>query len=175
MENYLMNTDHLSIRRICASDWKAIQAIWEEVNKTEYAQYDNPKDITDETVRQRIAKWGYFENSLEHMFFGVFLEHVLIGYIALNQRKCGYEIGYCFHPDYWGKGYARKSISALLKELKSQGATYITAGTALNNTPSVKLLLSLGFRQIGSEKVSFYKDSQGNDIFFDGGIFELRI
>ena len=73
MENYLMNTDHLSIRRICASDWKAIQAIWEGVNKTEYAQYDNPKDITDETVRQRIAKWGSFENSLEHMFFGVFL------------------------------------------------------------------------------------------------------
>ena len=33
--------------------------------------------------------------------------------------------------------------------------------------------MSLGFKLIGKEKVSFYKDAAGNDIVFDGGIFML--
>ena len=34
--------------------------------------------------------------------------------------------------------------------------------------------MSLGFKLIGKEKVSFYKDAAGNDIVFDGGIFEME-
>ena len=45
----------------------------------------------------------------------------------------------------------------------------------MNNTPSVRLLTSLGFRQIGTETVSFYKDSAGNDITFEGGNYELLL
>jgi len=37
----------------------------------------------------------------------------------------------------------------------------------------VKLLHAVGFRQTGTEKVSFYKDEEGNAIYFDGGIYEL--
>ena len=48
-------------------------------------------------------------------------------------------------------------------------------GTALNNTPSVALLKSLGFELIETEKVSFYKDADGNDVVFDGGVFELLL
>ena len=41
--------------------------------------------------------------------------------------------------------------------------------------PSVSLLKSLGFELIETEKVSFYKDADGNDIVFDGGVFELML
>ena len=90
-------------------------------------------------------------------------------------RENGYEIGYCFHSDYHGKGYAGESIRALLDLMKGRGAPLITAGTALENTPSVRLLESLGFRLTGTEQVTFYKDEEGNDIFFESGIFELRL
>ena len=43
-----------------------------------------------------------------------------------------------------------------------------------NNTPSVSLLKSLGFELTGTENVSFYKDAQGNDMVFQGGIFKLN-
>ena len=56
----------------------------------------------------------------------------------------------------------------------SQLQNRITAGTAIKNISSVKLLKSLGFTQIGTEKVSFHKDENGKDIVFDGGIFELK-
>lgn len=53
--------------------------------------------------------------------------------------------------------------------------TKFVTRTALNNLLSVKLLKSLGFELVGTEKVSFYKDEKGNEIAFDGGIFELNI
>jgi ribosomal protein S18 acetylase RimI-like enzyme len=60
----------------------------------------------------------------------------------------------------------------MLDVMKDKGAVNITARTALNNKPSVKLLESLNFRQTGTEVVSFYKDNEGNAITFDGGIYE---
>lgn len=51
----------------------------------------------------------------------------------------------------------------------------LIAGTAINNTPSVALLKSLGFELIEKENVSFYKDADGKDIVFEGGIFELML
>ena len=96
------------------------------------------------------------------------------GYIAFNIRENGsYEIGYCFHSAYHGKGYARQSHKAALEYMRGRGIKHFVAGTAIKNLPSVKLLESLGFAKIEEEKVSFYKDENGNDIVFDGGIFEL--
>ena len=171
----MIKTDRLSIRRVRADDWIAIQAIWADAAKSIYAQYDKPSDLDDQSVSRRIAKWASFADNDEHIFLAVCLQEMVIGYVALNTRETGYEIGYCFHSDYHGKGYARESISAILDMMKDRGTISITAGTALNNTPSVRLLSSLGFRQIGTEKVSFYKDDDGNDIIFEGGIYELLL
>jgi len=57
--------------------------------------------------------------------------------------------------------------------MRELGIKRLTAGTAINNAPSVALLKSLGFRLIETENVSFYKDADGNDVVFEGGIFEL--
>lgn len=168
-------TKRLFLRRVCAADWKAFQTIWTEVAKTQYAQYDKPKDTADQAVEQRVKQWASFADSTEHMFFSVCLDQTVIGFVALHKRENGFEMGYCFHPDYHGKGYAKESISGLLNALKAQGLSRITAGTALKNLPSVNLLLSLGFQQVDTERVSFYQDMQGKDVFFDGGIFELLL
>lgn len=171
----MIRTERLSIRRVCADDWIAIQAIWTDAAKSIYAQYDKPNDLDNQSVSRRIAKWASLANSDEHMFFAICLQNVVIGYVAFNVREMGYEIGYCFHSDYHGKGYAKESIIVLLNMMKNRGVSIITAGTALNNTPSVRLLTSLGFRQTGTETVSFYKNDAGNDITFEGGNYELLL
>lgn len=109
------------------------------------------------------------------MFFAVCLESAVIGYVAFNIRENGHEIGYCFHSAYHGKGYAKESMLALFDYVRSLGIKRLTAGTALKNVPSAALLKSLGFELIETEKVSFYKDDSGNDIVFDGGVFELDL
>ncbi len=183
-------TKRLLIRRVCRDDWKSIQAIWAEVNKTPYAQYDRPNDTDDALVMERIGIWASFAESGEHRFYAVCLNDRVIGFVALHQREDSggvaasdvggpetgavYEIGYSFHPAYHGKGYAKESISRILALLASEGAAFVEAGTALANTPSVRLLASLGFTLVRTEKVSFYKDENGRDIVFDGGIFVWR-
>lgn len=169
----LLTTDRLTIRRIAADDWKGIKAIWADFNASSMSQYDRPHNTDDADVRARIARWAAMNDGTEHMFFAIFLGDVLIGYSAFHQRADGYEVGYCFHSAYHGKGYAKESHAALFAYLRTLGITRFTAGTAMKNIPSVSLLRSLGFTLVRTESVSFYQDAQGNDVVFEGGIFAL--
>ena len=171
----IIRTERLSIRPIVEGDWKAVKAIWEGFYKSQYAQYDMPHNTDDEDIQKRMAKWEKANEGTDHMFFAVCLQEVVIGYIAFNKRSDSYEIGYCFHSDYARKGYARESHTALFAHMKNLGIKKLSARTAIRNLPSVSLLKSLGFYQTGTEKVSFYRDSQSNDILFDGGIFQLDL
>lgn len=168
----LLKTERLTIRHVVAEDWKSIRDIWVDFNSSEYAQYDKPHNTDDVDVQPRIAKWAAANTATEHMFFAICLDEIVIGYIAFNIRENGHDIGYCLHSAYHGKGYAKESHQALFDYLRTLGITKFSAGTAFKNTPSVKLLTSLGFKLVGQEKVSFYKDAEGNDIIFDGGVFE---
>lgn len=169
-----ITTERLTVRRVAADDWEKIKEIWDDQKRSAYARFDKPNDTNPEIVRKRIEKWASYADSTEHMFFAVCPDDGVIGYIAFNRRENGYETGYCFHSEYHGKGYARESMSALIRAIRDmEPGAVITAGTAVENIPSVKLLKSLGFRQTGTEKVSFYKDSCGEPVWFDGGIFEL--
>ena len=170
----LIKTDRLTIRHIVPDDWKHIREIWVDFNSSALSQYDKPHNTEDEDVQRRIAKWAGANSGIEHMFFAICLDGTVIGYSAFNIREDGYEIGYCFHSAYHGKGYAKESHLALFDYLRTLGITKFTAGTAINNTPSVSLLESLGFALTGTEDVSFYKDAQGNDIVFQGGVFKLN-
>ena len=172
---HTIQTERLSIRRIRAEDWKDIQAIWVSAAKSVYAQYDRPNDLDDASVQSRVARLGVFAESDAHIFLAVCLKNRVIGYFSLNERGEGYELGYCFHSDFHGKGYARESLGAVLGFLRNRGVPFVEAGTALRNTPSLRLLRSLGFELRGTEKVSFYQDAEGKDIFFDGGIFVRRL
>lgn len=175
LETMMLKTERLIIRHIVADDWKSIKYIWVDFNTSDLSQYDKPHNTDDADVGQRIKKWAEANSGTEHMFFAICLGDTVIGYIAFNIREDGHEIGYCFRSAYHGNGYAKESLLALINYVRELGIKKLTAGTALNNTPSVSLLKSLGFELIETEKVSFYKDADGNDIVFDGGVFELLL
>ena len=171
----MIKTRRLTLRRVRAEDWKDLQLIWADAAKSEYARYDKPSDLDDAAVKKRVAKWASAAEGDEHMFFAVCLEGTVIGYAAFNIREEGYELGYCFRSDFHRQGYAYESLSALTDHLKAKGVKLITAGTALANTPSVRLLDRLGFARPGTEQVSFYKDENGDPIVFEGGVYELKL
>lgn len=165
-----LTTERLVIRPVKLDDWKSLKEIWIDFTASKYAQYDMPHATDDESAFARVSRWAACAGT-DHMFFAVCLDATIIGYIAFNKREDSHEIGYCFHSAYHGKGYAKESHQALFEYLRTLGITRFTAGTAIQNTPSVALLKALGFTLIGHEKVSFYKDADGNNIVFDGGIF----
>ena len=171
----MLKTKRLTIRPIRADDWRAVQAIWEDFQRSAYAQYDRPSSTADADVRSRIARWAEMHDGKAHLFFAVCLANTLIGYAVFHLRENSYETGYCFHSAFHGKGYAKESFLCLFDYLRSLGASSILAGTALANAPSAALLKSLGFRQKGTEQVSFHQDASGQAIVFEGGIFERKL
>ena len=163
-----IQTERLIIRPFTYADWRALKVIVTDFSQSEYAIYDHPFP-QDDTGLQAAAE--YFAGS--GAFYAVCLRESnnMIGYLCLHPEGERFDLGYCFHSDFHGKGYAFESCSAAIQYMKNHGAKGFTAGTALKNEPSCRLLERLGFRCIGTKTVAFHKDSDGNDISFEGGSF----
>lgn len=56
-----------------------------------------------------------------------------------------YDIGYCIQRSHWRQGYATQALTLLESHLFAQGAQFITAEVALENTASASLLQKLGY------------------------------
>ena len=163
----MIKTDRLQIRELTPEDWQAMQEIALDFQASKYAVYDMPLPVEEAEIRALTAQFAG-----SHLFFSVMLGEAMIGYVCFHEDKGLYDLGYCFHSRYQGKGYAQEACAALMEHMeKTQTVKGFTAGTALKNTPSCKLLAKLGFVLKEHETVSFYKDQQGNDCCFEGGIF----
>lgn len=127
-----------------------------------------PLPTEDDEARALVKK---FADS--NLFFAVFLKEskVMIGYVCFHKDGDKYDLGYCFHSAYHAKGYAYESTNALVKYFADEyGAAVFTAGTAIDNIPSCRLLKKLGFVCTATETVSF-----DNVFSFPGGTFELNV
>ena len=160
----LIATQRLLIRSFEFGDWPELRKIAMEFQASEYRYLDReiPTDIEKiQSVARYCASTG--------LWFSVLLQGEMIGYVCFSGTLNSLDLGYGFHSSAHGKGYASESISALLELLESAGVERFTAGTALQNVPSMRLLKRLGFRQTSEEDVCFYEGHP-----FRGGSFERK-
>ncbi|TDK27883.1 N-acetyltransferase [Arthrobacter crusticola] len=59
------------------------------------------------------------------------------------------EIGWHFHPDFWGRGYAAEAASAVLQHGFAQGLERVVAVTHLQNRRSQRVCERIGMRHLG--------------------------
>lgn len=59
------------------------------------------------------------------------------------------EIGWHFHPDHWGHGYATEASAALLEAALAAGRPRVLAVTAPGNTASQRLCMRIGMTPLG--------------------------
>ena len=163
----MIHTNRLLIRELISEDWRDMRRIAADFQKSEYAVYDMPLPAQDEEIK---ALTDQFAGS--HLFFAVMLEKIMIGYVCFHEDNGIYDLGYCFHSDHQGKGYACEACRAVMEYIeKTRNVKVFSSGTALKNIPSIRLLEKLGFVLQKTEKLSFHKDENGNDIVFEGGVF----
>lgn len=163
-------TDRLLLRKVLPSDWQALQRIALDFAASPFAHYDHLMPSGDQAVQSVVR---FFSDS--GMVWAAVLPESgeLIGYISTWPGEGVMEIGYRFHSAHHRKGYGFEAVSAVMQHLNEKyGGCVFRAGTALANTPSVRLLAKLGFVETETEDVSFHKDANGNDIVFRAGFFE---
>lgn len=167
-----MKTERLTIRLLEGTDWQRMMALAADFEKSQYAIYDMPFPAEEDAARELTRQFA--ESGL---FFAVFLPEnpEMIGYVCFHNADGFYDLGFRFHSVYQGKGYACESCRALMEYLvRTRPVKGFTAGTALNNTPSCRLLEKLGFQCTATETLSFHKDAAGRDISFTGGLFACK-
>lgn len=62
------------------------------------------------------------------------------------------EIGWHFHPDYWGHGYATEAAAAVLSYAFASGLEKVVAVTAPANIASQSVCLRIGMRHCGQTR-----------------------
>ncbi|MDP3339932.1 GNAT family N-acetyltransferase [Frigidibacter sp.] len=78
------------------------------------------------------------------------------------------EVGYIFHPDVWGNGYAYEALAAILPRAfaRNPDLQAITADVDPRNVASVRLLEKLGFEHTGSAENTFEVEGVWTDSVF---------
>lgn len=145
-----IETSRLIIRNFRADEWQELQDIIIRYQTTEYAKYDHKWPTSAEEI-QDITAW--FANGDNYLAVCLKPTGQLIGFIAINRREEQdgkvYNLGYIFHIDYQGKGYATESCqSSIGYVFGCLGADRILTGTHPDNIPSIRLLKKLGLKKI---------------------------
>jgi RimJ/RimL family protein N-acetyltransferase len=89
-----------------------------------------------------------------------------------------YELGYVFHPDHWGRGYASRAASALVNAAFSEGNAHrVQASCNPDNVASWRLLERIGFRREGHllRNASFDMDADGAPVWQDTYVYAVLV
>ncbi len=90
----------------------------------------------------------------------------ILGDLAVQLKwggRTGY-VGYTFHPDHWGKGYATEATRALIEYLFTDlGVSRIESDLDPRNPPSARVLEACGLQFEGLTRESFWVGEECSD------------
>lgn len=151
-------TNRLALRRLSVADAPFILRL---VNEPSWLQF-----IGDKGVRTLEDARDYLLNGPLAMYardgFGLYLverlpDRVPMGMCGLIRRETlpEVDVGFAFLPEYWGQGYAREAVLAVLHYGQHAfGLQRVIAVTSPDNERSIKLLEGLGFRFEGMVRMT---------------------
>ncbi len=144
-----LETDRLRIRSFSPDDWQQLQEMSVQYQASPEARYEDPWPTSDEGV-QHLAE--FFASGDDYLAVCLKDSGKLIGMVAVEPRKGAdgrmHNLGYVFHPEYHGQGYATECCRAAMAHVfEALAADGILTGTRAENVASVGLLQRLGFRE----------------------------
>jgi RimJ/RimL family protein N-acetyltransferase len=149
--DYPLETPRLILRPFSIDDLDALVDIQSRPDVTRYLLYDvRDRDQVRRVLEERIRA-DRFERDAVDLAVVLPDTGALIGDVALFLRSREHrqgEIGYLFHPDYRGRGYATEAARALLRlGFEGYGLHRIVGRIDARNTPSARVLERLGMRR----------------------------
>lgn len=166
-----METARLWIRRFAPEDWRDLHGY---LSREEVVRYEPYGVFTEEGSRQEAIRRGE-----DGRFWAVCLKESgkLIGNLYLAPGEFDtWEIGYVFHPQAQGKGYATEAARAALEDVfQNHRAHRVTAMCNPLNEPSWRLLERLGMRREGHlrQNVFFKTDQGGRPLWQDTYVYGI--
>ena len=168
----VLQTERLILSEITDSDIGAIFDLFSNEDVIEYYDlqvFDESSQARNliELFRSRFdsklgIRWGIREKET----------NLLVGTCGFNSWVLPMKsavIGYDLHPIYWGKGFAKEAVKAILQagfsgSLPCGAIHRVQADTVPGNEGSERLLLALGFQPEGLRRESGYWKNKFHDL-----------
>lgn len=170
----ILQTDRFLLRRMDLDDAEAVYSILSDEDVTKdmgVSSFKSVKEAEDlilfmnELLDKNVAfRWGIIRKS----------DNKLVGTCGYNgwetHRGSRVEIAYDLGKSYWRKGYMTEIVTGMIDFTFSEGGFHrIEAFTNLDATPSINLLLKIGFVQDGI--LRGYASNHGD--YVDQRVFSL--
>ncbi|WP_433262148.1 GNAT family N-acetyltransferase [Actinosynnema sp. CS-041913] len=149
--HYPIHTERLLLRPFTLADHAALHS-WQsrpDVVRYLYGEAKTPEQTTESLAMKAAVTWPGKEG--EHLSLAVERDGRVIGEAVLkwlNEEHRQGEIGYIFHPDHHGNGYATEASRAMLRlGFDNLGLHRIVASCDAFNEPSWRVMERLGMRR----------------------------
>ena len=155
----------LTTERLTLRPWTSDDAdfVYDMYSRWEVQRFigTTPRLLEDRAeALERIARWSAEDgpvhgiHAVEVTATGQLVGNILLKSIPASgevplQPSGDTEIGWHFHPDYWGSGYASEAASAVLAHAWASGLERVVAVTNPENTASQAVCLRIGMRHDG--------------------------
>jgi len=157
-------TDRLLLRPFTRGDVDAVFA-YRQLDTVARYLFDDPmsREACTESVQQRIGQVAFVaEGDRISLAVERRKDHAVLGEVSIILRSDAFrqaEIGYIFHPDYHGRGYATEAARALLAlGFDAAGLHRIYARCAAANSPSWRVMERLHMaREAHFREHAFFK------------------
>ena len=167
-----IDTDRLTLRSITAED---IDDFYKVFSHPEVMRYWSTPPLPDRNAAaQQVAEIQELFDRHEMLKWGITLrtDDKLIGSVTLfhpdfTHRRV--ELGYALGRDYWGKGYMRETLTAVLAyAFNTLNMHRIEADVDPRNAGSVKALERMGFQREGYLRERWQVSGEIQDAYFYG-------
>lgn len=170
---YKVDTERLIIRPLMNEDYEiwlnGFENRFPSQNRHDLGKMDM-SECTIEWFHRLVEKHQELALSDSTYIFGVFnkvdashLGMIDFSTLARDNFQWG-RIGYTVHNQYWRNGYGKESVNAALNLAFQQLAYHrIEAHINLDNTPSIKLIESVGMEFECMRKGFIYEDNEWTD------------
>ena len=146
----ILETERLTLRKITVDDAPFMLDL---LNQPSFIQFIGDRGVrTLDDARNIITK--RYIDAYERLGFGIYLTllkegQVPIGICGLVKRDGldDVDVGYAFLPQYWSKGYASESVSAVLGYARNTlGIRRVLGITTPDNIGSIRVLEKAGLK-----------------------------
>ncbi len=166
----MLETERLIVRPLRASDYKDN---YEYMSAPETFRFERGKPISLKEAQQFCHEWSTKEPA---NFWVAELKTTgkVIGQVSFFPERSPdfktWEIGFIFHPAYYGQGYATETARAVIRyAFSTVGVHRLIAHCSPDNIASCKVLEKCGMRREGTLKKDFLlrNDKDGMPIWLD--------
>ncbi len=166
-----IETKRLILRKFTENDLEAIYRIYSDEEVNTFLPWFVLKTIEDAKVfyKEQI-KNNYDKKIGYHYAICLKEDNIPIGYVHVNMDE-SHDFGYGLCKEYWHEGIVSEACEAVIKQLKNNGISYITATHDVKNIRSGEVMKRLGMVY----QYSYEEQWQPKDILVTFRMYQLNL